>query len=86
MTTMIERVARAAYKNWILGVEDLEPRWKDLPESHRENMMASMRAALAELREPTEAMVDAGWHETVPNCLVRPCWQAMIDAALEEGE
>lgn len=51
------------------------------------------RAALAALRTPTEAMVDAGdqhtgyWSVNDGNQetdSARPCWQAMIDAALAE--
>jgi|AmaraimetFIIA100_FD_contig_41_5707065_length_408_multi_3_in_0_out_0_1 hypothetical protein len=66
MTTMIERVARAIAKSQ--GVEDT---WR--------GYMAETRAAIAAMREPTEAMAHAGDQHAG-----RDAWQAMIDAALKE--
>lgn len=47
------------------------------------------RAVLEAIREPSEAMLDAGEENGQvpyePGIFVREAWQAMIDAALEEG-
>lgn len=46
------------------------------------------RAVLQAMREPTEAMLDAGWRVIGPMEGVAPdsIWQAMIDEALTSGE
>ncbi|UFS83223.1 hypothetical protein LPB79_13300 [Rhizobium sp. T136] len=48
------------------------------------------RAAIKAMREPSEAMVEAGnlpvWDDSVTVGLSEEIWPAMIDAALEEQE
>lgn len=80
MTTMIERVARAQAEV-IFG--------KGCPLDDDDYVRA--RAAIEAMREPTDAMVDAGFDagdDTVQgyseNADPQDTWQAMIDAALNE--
>lgn len=47
----------------------------------RHECKALVRAALAELREPTDAMLAAG---SAPNLILVERWQAMIDTALKD--
>lgn len=42
----IEKMARAAYENWIAPVRDLEPAWDDLPQSHVDRLVECQCAAL----------------------------------------
>jgi hypothetical protein len=80
--TMRERVARAAldayYPQSLFSL--------DHPE--REKFRAVADAVLAAMREPTKAMVNAGYDVGYsPDPL--PCdavWKAMIDAAIREGK
>jgi hypothetical protein len=76
--TMIERVARAAldayYPQSIFSREHPE----------REKFRLVALAAIAAMREPTEAMRDAGFAENFGKPSYA-AWQAMIDAALTEG-
>ena len=69
--TMIEQVARA------LLVAD---RSAITPDYYQR--MA--RAAIEAMREPTEAMLDAGVNFRERNARTEQIWQAMIDAALSE--
>ena len=76
MTNMIERVADA-----IISQHD----------TYHSTFLDSARAAIAAMREPTEAMVDAAVkdhdnhasHMTSYHCVME-AWRNMIDAALEE--
>ena len=69
MSEMIERVARALYE----ADGDDTINWPKLA-----------RAAIAAMREPTEAMLmESSCNAVETERLVRD-WQAMIDAALEE--
>ena len=80
MSEMVERVARALAKkmrnsatvdNGDLGhviVDDLF------------DMRYVARAAIAAMREPTEAMLDAGWG---PSDLPSDKWRAMVSEALK---
>ena len=78
---MIERVAAAIGKS-IWGGEVV-------PQGGRGK---AARAAIAAMREPTKAMLDAGW-EAPPDVgldgplseSMRSSWCAMIDAALSES-
>jgi hypothetical protein len=72
---MVERVARAIYMVAPIGVRD----WVDAPASVREDCLVCARAAIEAMREPTDAMIDAGGAATP-----RIAWRAMIDAALDE--
>lgn len=81
--TMVERVGRGmARYNWPhASPADIDEMW--------DAWEGDARAAIAAMREPTEAMVDTGRdvgpdrpygaHET------RATWSAMIDTALSEG-
>ena len=71
--SMIERVARA------LLVAD---RSAITPDYYQR--MA--RAAIEAMREPTEAMLDAGVNFRERNARTEQIWQAMIDAALKEKQ
>lgn len=73
MSEMIERVARALFIEY--GHEPEE--WC---EAHRVHYIAVARAAIAAMREPTEAMVDASG---MGSQLTSGMWSAMIDAALK---
>lgn len=87
MTDMVIRIAKA-----IIGphlpvpdgvgytLEHLrEIRWRNhSTEAERRQAICSARAVLAELREPTDDMVEVGWGSSP-----RRCWQQMADAALE---
>lgn len=87
---MVELVATAIAKiEFGLAYNEGSPRphWKDF-EDHA-------RAALAAMREPTEAMNEAGYSaacehdygETTPNLEIAPAtFNAMIDAALSESQ
>lgn len=73
MTDMVERIARA--------IEQAMPNYisDELPQH---DFLASARAALEAMREPTPAMFDAAesWGDDAERDL--RFWQAMIDAAL----
>lgn len=49
MIDALEIAARAAYCEWIKGVECAEEKWEDLPECHRLRLMDSIRAAFETL-------------------------------------
>lgn len=74
-TSMIEKVARAIADQTGMG-----HRWTE----HRHEA----RAAIKAMREPTEAMVfaSAKLSQPVHRSDAYLIWQAMIDAALNEGE
>lgn len=77
MSEMVGKVARAiARKNTGSGIN-----WPSFVEE--------ARAAIEAMREPTEAMVDAGVLDVKADVSffdVNETWQAMIDAALSEVE
>lgn len=89
MSTMIERVARA-----IGGEENGAP--GDEPGERWRNWEPAARAAIAAMREPTDAQTHAGREATrdpsgnmreyagITERDARDCYRAMIDAALEE--
>lgn len=77
MSKMIERVAKA--------IEDecagCDPR-------DTAAFTAAARKAIAAIREPTDAMVQAGWPHTADPCWdsnVADAWRAMIDVALVDA-
>lgn len=99
--TMVERVARAISADMERGFPPrVQSSWETLSDQARETMMLRARAAIAAMREPTEAVLNAGadhMHEAIDYSMepgegidgyyVTPVWQAMIDQALaEEGE
>ncbi len=75
---LVERVARAMFV-----VESDDPDDPGVWEYAAENYRALARAAIEAMREPTEAMIDAG--AIYADCNgAHGAWQAMIDAALKE--
>lgn len=87
---MIERVAKAIYE---ADVSPARVRWENrIPDGHIDNtFMAMAVAAIEALREPTEAMSEAGFHEIKPDGLpadkgdAAACFTVMIDAALKDN-
>lgn len=80
--TPIERAARAMY-------DTVAPDWDwDDPDAEllRRMYRANARAALLSLREPTDAMCDAGGShvEQTGRITVDSVWTVMMDAALEQ--
>lgn len=89
--TMVERVARAICENR----SEREGFWKSVPESRRKGYRTQARAAIREMMEPTPLMLQwAGGIENYdyesmsakPDADHVEWWQAMLTAALEEGE
>ncbi len=70
---MVERVAR------VLAPEHEEPLEPGLA---RAIAMDEARAVIEAMREPTEAMKNAGFAMLLGNVPVAMIWRAMIDAAL----
>lgn len=96
MTTLIETMARAAFKKHqevalatlFAGQEAPAPMaWEDLTEELQHPMIEAQRAALTAAREPTEAMRDAVFD---PKLRRGPhfddLWRTAIDAALGEKQ
>ena len=76
---MVEKVARAtldAHK-YVTSWEELTPEWKEVH-------LRMARAAIAVMREPTDAQLAAFTRSCDSNgqCLVKYGYSAMIDAAL----
>ncbi len=77
---MIERIAQAIYEAAGDAAEDYEE-WCSMPMAE-----AAARAVLAAMREPTEAMCDAGHlGHYITRDDANDVWRAMIDAALKES-
>ncbi len=84
--SMIERVARAICDN-----DPTSKPWGELTDSEQSRLKWIARGVLLEIREPTEAMIDAGWNAGAVNendewefGSPESVYTAMIDAALEE--
>ena len=81
---MIERVARALFQRDV--DEDVcDGTWEDNETLH-ESFRADARAAILAMREPIEAMCDAGndaWPSYI-DCDSASVYRAMIDAALND--
>jgi hypothetical protein len=81
--SIIERAAKI-----LADVSDHE--WAAAPEPKREFYRKTVRAVLQAIRDPSEAMVQAG-HDLDSGIFDNEAppeqrWQAMIDAALAEGK
>jgi hypothetical protein len=77
MSAMIERVARALLEHQInTGQCDPDIQWQ--------SFIGEARAAIASMREPTEAMIEAAWN--APGDQPQSHWRAMLDAAISEGK
>lgn len=79
MSEMVERVARAFYEAQFVNVNRIE--WETRSRQGRNEYMRAARAAIAAMRDPTEAMLEAGPPEPYMDCGV---WAKMIDAALAD--
>lgn len=86
--SVVERVARA--------IDVADGRDPDAPANIRypggypegvswKKQIPRARAAIEAMREPTDEMELAGWG-AIPSADATDIWQAMIDAALREGE
>lgn len=100
MSKMVERVARAIYakrpdclgKPWPIETDEQRRRYPHFPIAAVDLSYEYARAAIEAMREPNEAMVEAGqlyvWQDgeptAGPHAVQRRVFVAMIDAALEE--
>ncbi len=95
MSEMIERVALAiatrihmtalTFNLREINQEDKLQNWLALyPIKVTDGDRALARAAIEAMREPTEAMADAGTTETNSEEDAIECWNAMINAAIRE--
>jgi len=89
--TPLERAARALYERGqdyrspMTTLGDPLP-WEDLTTASRARYFAGAHVVLQAIREPSEAMIYAHSEGGLGfNDQVISDWQAMIDAALEEG-
>ncbi len=81
--SMVERVAKQMH---LKRPNSRYTKWEDCSDEYRTGTLRDAYTAIAAMREPTEAMADAG------NGTFRPpdyasaeeCYQAMIDSALAE--
>ena len=99
MSEAVELVARALFKHDVererpfSGVDyvrmiygDPPCAWEQLCQTAQDDFREQARAAIAGLREPTEAMCEAGDDAVdAPTHRARYVWPAMIDAALADG-
>ena len=98
MNEMVERAARAAYVETQGPVSDEDWHrvwaWHTDPHSISQGgpwyLLQCVKATIAALREPTEAMIAAGdstatWSRfNPPKVNAEGCWRAMIDRALAD--
>ncbi|WP_311267839.1 hypothetical protein [Sphingobium sp. WCS2017Hpa-17] len=80
--TMIERAARAMYDN-------VQPEWDwDDPDAEllRRMYRDNARAAIRALREPSDAVTNAGYNELLCYNSAGNAWRAMVDAVLAEQD
>lgn len=82
MSEMIERVARAICRAGICGPRD---HLNEQEDRNWRKFELEARAAIAAMREPTEAMITAADVEVHSDFLPpHMTWERMIDAALKE--
>jgi phage-related minor tail protein len=74
MTDMLDRLVRVMAP-LVTGQE-----FDRLAKTHQAPLVAAVRAVLAELREPTDAMLTAGFQAQWTPDSIREMWQAMVDA------
>ena len=77
MNEMIERVAKAIYYR---GCPDDKP-FEDIPEVFKAGWFRIAKAAIKAMKEPTEAMLDAGAYDL--DMTLKQQWKLMIEAALK---
>ncbi len=88
MTDMVERVARAMFYDTNRDYPAYSFHAAD--ETTQATYISNARAAIEAMREPTEDMeiagdTETGWDKHEMPHPARNSWQAMIDAALNEG-
>lgn len=81
---MIERVARAMFD--VCSVDGVTLPWEKVDQGKRDLHMEWATAAIEAMREPTEAMVEAGEKYIRAGRLAEEKYKAMINAALKEHE
>ena len=83
---MIERVAAAIMDSAVSP--QIRARWDDQPEEVRTHWRLAARAAIAAMREPSEAMIKEGAYGSGEDSAGVACgaWKAMIDEALKQKE
>lgn len=84
MSEMVERVARASFRSYCER-NKLEFVFEDMDASEMEFAMLHARACVEAMREPTEAMDEAGDMEAhyMPPGAPSRVWRQMIDEALK---
>lgn len=101
MTEMIERVARALVVSRSANPAVIDQHWSTMVERHYEmcaehpdyadgrsmitDAFRDARTALAEIREPTEAMKRQGLAALGPDRWIGDAWRAMIDVILADA-
>jgi hypothetical protein len=78
MSEMVEKVAKAMHRVDAL----IQPSWESL-EGEQEDYREYARAAIAAMREPTEAMIRAMCGSDVLAENAKRDWQSAIDEALK---
>lgn len=78
---MVERVAKALARH---EFGDFDETWFG-HEAFMGDYRELARAAIAAMREPTEAMLEAAFAKTGYRTTAEEHWQLMIDAALQES-
>jgi hypothetical protein len=84
--TMLEKAAKALYEDWLaLHRRNASPvayeSWETAPAEERQQVIASLRRALGEIRVPSASVLEAGPPEPYMDAHV---WARMIDAILSE--
>jgi hypothetical protein len=89
MSEMIERVCRALCSEWAVDPDGTEgfllesaPLVPDKGEPNWTGYEPLARAVIEAMREPTEAMTDAGWRRIDERDDAAENWRLMIDEAL----
>ena len=80
--TMLEKIARAMVANG----SGNPAQWDEYSPIMKQAWLLHVRAALAAMREPSDAMLEAAlnvYPESLDDRLAEDCWQSMIDAILE---
>jgi hypothetical protein len=79
MNEFVEKLAEALVNSW------RQDSWANQTEIGKDNARHSVRAVLAAMREPTEAMCSAAGDDGHTDCVdAAEVWRAMIDTALKE--
>lgn len=89
--TILRRAAKVAYDRWVADVRSAEPRWEDLPQSHRDRLVDTQRAAFEFILtcDLLDAAIQAGRHAPVaiePRVVsyAESCFREIVRSLLEE--